>query len=172
MHVTFNRLLVVPLLLCAIGLGCNKLPGAGGVKYPPSWPIKGLTIPPGAKQILLGKTAPQDRKATEYYVDGFTSNTGTDHEVTDWKIAFSYAGPRSDIEAHISECLKPLGYQLWLSQGQQKGWISTDHSRQVMIHYYDIPSIPGISQAYSGYGLSIAFWAHPRPDITETAPIP
>jgi hypothetical protein len=146
--------------------------GARAVRYPASWPIPELTVPPGAMQVKLPDLEDPARAAWE--IDGQLEAEGQPPERRNWSIAFTYGGPGTDVQLHIDDCLKPLGYRLlWdNSLPGRRGYITPDGKRQVNVEYLklepvELTGFPG----WEGYRLGIAFWSNTGPDVSATKPL-
>jgi len=168
---------VLMIVLAGLCVGCVKTGASrSGIRYPSTWPIAELTVPAGCKQLKMPAPGGQQRDEDGWGEDGVLRNEGTDHEIRSWELAFEYGGSPADLQHHIDECLKPLGFELWRAVDIPAGhrhYITKDRKRQVLIEYLDLqPNPMGGFTGWQGYRLGVAFWTHGRPDIASTQPIP
>ena len=165
------------IIICLVAsslISCNNqsLGPAGG--YPPSWPIKQLVIPPGAKFIQLPAHS-YTGEDTAWFTDGEIEAAGLEQERTQWKVAFSSTATIDEIESHFDSILKPMGYEVLRRMTSdidfEKLYLTTDRRSQVTLRYFELNSFGG-GQDFQGWNLSIAEWRHGRLDDIPTTPIP
>ncbi|MCC7477408.1 hypothetical protein IT575_03025 [bacterium] len=155
---------LAPLLLAALSAllaACANGPG-GSVSYPPSWPLSGITAPPGSKGAPLHFNIASEKLGPgNMYVDGAAVAPDRAHAKggTFWALGFSCEEQWSIVENHFRACLRAEGLKHYKGKPRKEGQhvygCSTDGEYELGLFMLDQERYPG------GWEMRITRWNEP-----------